>query len=118
LITKNAQKIHFYRQHIPPLECVAGCHDCCGPVTASSEEVARLPVKSNEEHELALTEWNCVYLGKDGCEVYDERPLICRVFGTIPSLPCPHNNRPEQVLDVKIERGIFKFLAETRQVLL
>lgn len=46
--------------------------------------MSRLPVKSDAEHEAALNELNCVHLGPNGCEVYHERPLICRLFGTTP----------------------------------
>lgn len=117
-MTKNSQIIRFYRKHIPAFECVPGCHDCCGPVTASSEEVARLPIKTEAEHKVALAQYSCPYLGKNGCEVYGDRPLICRLFGTTPSLPCPNGKRPIELIDPKIELQIHQFLTETRQVLL
>lgn len=117
-MTKNSQKIRFFRERIPTFACTPGCHDCCGPVTASSEEVSRLPVKTDKEHDDALAEYNCPYLGKQGCEVYDERPLICRLFGTTPRMPCPNNQAPGQMIDERIEKKIHDFLAETRQVLL
>jgi len=113
----NSQKIRFLRQNIPSFECVPGCHDCCGPVTTSSEEMARLPVKSEAEHEAALAALSCPHLGPNGCEVYDERPLICRLFGTTPSLPCPNGKRPEVMIEPRIEQQIHHFIATTRQVL-
>lgn len=116
-MTKNIARIRFFRKHIPAFACTAGCHDCCGPVTASSEEMANLPVKSIAEHEAALAELNCPYLGQNGCEVYGERPLICRLFGTTPRLPCPNGKRPEVMIDPEIERQINQFLLSTRQVL-
>ena len=36
----------------------------------------------------ALAGLNCVHLGPQGCQVYDQRPLICRLFGTTPRMPC------------------------------
>ena len=45
----NSHKIRFLRQQIPSFDCVPGCHDCCGPVTTSSEEMARLPRKTAAE---------------------------------------------------------------------
>ncbi|MDO9163945.1 MAG: YkgJ family cysteine cluster protein [Methylococcaceae bacterium] len=117
-MTKNNQKIRFFRERIPTFECKQGCHDCCGPVTASSEEMARFPVKSDEEHEVALAEYNCPYLGDNGCQVYDERPLICRLFGTTQRLPCPNDKRPTVMVSTKIEHQIHRFLAGTRQLLL
>ena len=117
-MTKNSQKIQFFRERIPAFACKEGCHDCCGPVTAPSDEVARLPTKSDKEHEEALAELNCPYLGDNGCQVYEERPLICRIFGTTPSLPCPNACAPVEMIAPKIEHQIHDFHAQTRQVLL
>jgi len=116
-MTRNSQKIQFFRTRIPNFECIPGCHDCCGPVTTSSEEMARLPVKSDAEHEAALANFSCPHLGAGGCQVYTERPLICRLFGTTPRLACPNGKRPEVMIDPKIEQQIYRFFVETRQVL-
>lgn len=117
-MTKNNQKIQFFRSRIPSFECIPGCHDCCGPVTTSSEEMANLSVKSAAEHEAALAELSCPHLGSDGCQIYAERPLICRLFGTTPRLACPNGKRPEVMIDPKIEQQIYVFFEATRQVLL
>ena len=110
-------ELRYLRQEIPQFECIPGCHDCCGPVTASSLEMSKLPVKSDDEHDAALAEFNCVHLGCGGCEVYTERPLICRLFGTTKSLPCPHGRRPEKLTDAKVEQQVHQYLNKTRQVL-
>ena len=114
----SSEQLRYFRRHIPAFECTPGCHDCCGPVTASSEEMARLPVKSRQAHALALAELSCPHLGANGCQVYLERPLICRLFGTTPRLPCPNGKSPEVMVDKQIEQRIFQYFAETRQVLL
>jgi uncharacterized protein len=111
----NSRKIDHLRRQIPSFDCVPGCHDCCGPVTASSEEMARLPVKSDAAHEAALAEFNCVHLGPQGCEVYDQRPLICRLFGTTPNLPCPRGRGPEQMIEARVEQQVHQLIASTRQ---
>lgn len=116
-MTSNSRKIRFFRKHIPAFECLPGCHDCCGPVTTSPEEMARLPVKSAAQHNAALAELNCVHLGKNGCEVYAERPLICRLFGTTPKLVCPRGQRPEAMMDSGVELQIELYMKSTRQVL-
>ncbi|KQZ60406.1 MULTISPECIES: YkgJ family cysteine cluster protein [unclassified Lysobacter] len=116
-MTRNDHIIEDLRRRIPSFTCVVGCHDCCGPVTASSEEVARLPIKTEAEHEAALAELNCPHLGAHGCEVYSERPLICRLFGTTPRLLCPNGRRPVYMVDTKTEDEVFRFLRQTRQVL-
>ncbi|MFZ2406357.1 MAG: YkgJ family cysteine cluster protein [Methylobacter sp.] len=116
-MTKNRQKIRFFRERIPSFNCKPGCSDCCGPVTACSDEMAMLPVKSDEEHEAALAALSCPHLGDTGCQVYAERPLICRLFGTTPRLACPNGKRPEVMIDLRIEQQIHRFFEETRQVL-
>jgi hypothetical protein len=116
-VTRNHRKLDDLRRQIPSFTCIVGCHDCCGPVTASSEELARLPAKSEAEHAAALAELSCPHLGHHGCEVYAERPLICRLFGTTPRLLCPNGQRPQYMIDPTIEREIDLFLLETRQVL-
>ncbi|MGM3277841.1 YkgJ family cysteine cluster protein [Ralstonia sp. 24A2] len=113
----NSQRIRFLRRRIPTFECVPGCHDCCGPVTASTEEMSRLPVKSDSEHETALANLSCPHLDAKGCSVYSERPLICRLFGTTPRLACPNGKRPDKMIDPDTEAEIHRFFAETRHVL-
>ncbi|MNJ72305.1 hypothetical protein D3C77_689370 [compost metagenome] len=49
--------------------------------------------------------------------MYDERPLICRLFGTTPRLPCPNGRRPEEWIEPHIEARVHRLIASTRQVL-
>lgn len=79
--------------------------------------MARLPRKTKSEQDAALAELNCVHLGSSGCQVYAERPLICRLFGTTAALPCPHGRRPEMLIDSNLETDIHHFFAKTRQIL-
>ncbi len=79
--------------------------------------MARLPVKSDAEHATALAALCCPHLADTGCQVYAERPLICRLFGTTPRLACPNGKRPEVMIDPRIEQQIYRFFAATRHVL-
>ena len=112
-----SDKIRFFRRHIPAFACEPGCHDCCGPVKASSEEMARLPLKSAAQHAAALAELSCPHLGAQGCQVYAERPLVCRLFGTTPRLPCPRGRGPETRIDERVERQIRQYFCDVRHVL-
>lgn len=116
-MARNIRTLDDLRARIPTFRCIVGCHDCCGPVTASSEEMTRLPVKSEAEHAAALAELSCPHLGEHGCQVYEERPLICRLFGTTPRLLCPNGARPVYMIDSRTEAEIHRYLATTRQVL-
>ncbi|WP_184589749.1 YkgJ family cysteine cluster protein [Pseudomonas nitroreducens] len=112
-----SRKVDQLRRKIRSFDCKPGCHDCCGPVTATSEELSRLPVRSAAEHEAALAEWNCVHLGPNGCEAYEQRPLICRLFGTTPRMPCPEGRGPETPTDERVVSQVHQLIASTRQVL-
>lgn len=35
------------------------------------------------------------------CTVYDLRPIICRIYGVMEPLPCPHGCQPERMLTAK-----------------
>ena len=79
--------------------------------------MARLPVKNAKQHAKALADLSCPHLSENGCQSYNERPLICRLFGTTPQLACPNGKRPEVMIDTRIERKIFQYFAENRHVL-
>ena len=90
----------IYRQ-IPALRCVAGCGDCCGIVPWSAEEWARVADRAPDGVELqdfagcvipTLPGSSVCPFFKGGCTVYDDRPFMCRLFGTAPDarLTCPH----------------------------
>ncbi|MEO6920944.1 MAG: YkgJ family cysteine cluster protein [Collimonas sp.] len=116
-MNRDTQVIKFFRKRIPAFVCVPGCHDCCGPVLTSTVEMARLPRKTVQEQEAALEALSCPHLGADGCQVYEERPLVCRLFGTTPKLACPNGKRPRVMIDPLIEEQIFSFFSQTRHVL-
>ncbi len=113
----NGTRIRFFRRQIPAFACLPGCHDCCGPVLASTDELARLPPASAERHAAAIEHWDCVHLGEQGCSVYDERPLVCRLFGTTPRLPCPHGRGPALMIAPEMDAKIARFFRQTRHVL-
>ena len=37
----------------------------------------------------SIHDLTCSFAGPEGCEVYAERPLICRMFGVTEGLACP-----------------------------
>ena len=105
----------LYRD-LPKVPCKAGCTDCCGPVMWSAEEWARV------EHDAALVgaqvepwgddqpgmvlasipgQMRCPFARNGACAVYERRPFICRLFGTVPAEPrlcCPHGCRPKRAI--------------------
>lgn len=75
-MSMESKKIMELRRRIPPTTgCPKDCHECCGPVAFSRWEWSRV------EHRAANNGLICPYLGEKGCEIYAERPIICRLFG-------------------------------------
>ena len=92
--------IRALRRRIPAFECEPGCHDCCGPVPFTGWEWKRL---CKDMQDCILTDLNCPFLGPQGCKIYSERPILCRLFGAVdtPRLICPKGRRPEKLLSEK-----------------
>lgn len=89
----NARAAHrrLYRQ-IPSFECKPGCTGCCGIVPLSKYEAEQLGLPANTVHMPTKPDsLTCQYATNEGCSVYDKRPLLCRLYGTVdnPHLTCP-----------------------------
>ena len=84
--------------------CAGHCWISCGPVDASLAERRRLraagvrladPLAARAK---VQTHW-CEALDSAGrCTVYPLRPLLCRLWGTVPSMACPHGCQPDRWL--------------------
>lgn len=96
------------------MDCVPGCHDCCGPVLATIDEIRPLPAKTLEQRAAALGDLNCVYLDSCGCQIYQDRPLICRLFGTTEKLRSPRGIKPLNIAPKWVEERVFGVLAKHR----
>lgn len=96
--------------------CRTGCNDCCSAVPLGRIEAARIrhPMPAQLGHPslpdvaqsvMASTPISfcggCAYSTPNGCAIYDQRPFICRLFGTVegePKLTCRHGARAERPL--------------------
>ena len=87
---------------IPTFTCREGCTDCCGSMPfVSGIEWERILEKRRHD------ELRCPYLnGK--CEIYEHRPFICRLFGSVEGFQCIHGYGPEKPLTVEQGRDLRK----------
>lgn len=100
------KKIRKLYNKIPSFECIPGCTDCCGPIPFAKSE---WNIISDKRQGLKISN-NCPYSLNSQCDIYDQRPLICRLFGASldPLLKCPHGCRPDKPLTKKQSNKIRK----------
>lgn len=105
-----------YRK-IPSFTCIKGCGDCCGIVPWAPEEFARVRDRLPPGTELLEAD-GCIHpirpdsatcpFFDHGCTVYDDRPFMCRLFGTARDwrLTCPHGRQPRKMLTMQKARDL------------
>ena len=87
---------------IPAINC-HHCHSCDGPVIWFQPEDINIKDYLKKHHRKMIS-WTteefqkhhmqCPYLENNRCSIYPVRPLICRLQGTIPELPCHQGISP------------------------
>lgn len=88
---------------IPDTGCKGLCIESCGPIGASEEELDLLADRGVVIEDplgalLAVLDGNepatCPALVDGRCSVYDVRPTVCRLWGVVDEMPCPHGCVP------------------------
>lgn len=82
---------------LPAIECRGQCQDSCGSIAMSRLEQARIAARYGRTLPLiAAFDRSCPALTILGrCSVYADRPMVCRLWGLVPSMRCPHGCLPE-----------------------
>lgn len=99
---------------IPKVACQRKCQEACGPIPCEHLEYVRINGKpfTGELFEgkplmMNPVDATCPKLGRDGlCRVYEDRPAICRLFGTVYAMACEHGCIPERWLSDKEAHAI------------
>lgn len=104
-------------KRIPEMkDCKGLCHTSCGPVPVTGVEKESMEKRGKK---MAITDGDngpmtCSLLTPDGrCSVYDGRPLMCRVWGAVKSLPCPYGCEPESWLS---DYEVFQMIQEATAI--
>jgi Fe-S-cluster containining protein len=83
----------IYRS-IPTVACKGLCTEACGPLNMSEVERQRIADRGVDiptpDVLIGSGSLTCPALVDGRCSVYEVRPLICRLWGAVESLPCPH----------------------------
>lgn len=98
-------QLHEIYNQIPTFNCIKSCTDCCGPIFMTGIERYLIEIPENFT---GMT--SCPWRGKGHCKIYDKRPLICRLFGTINDkrLMCSFGKGPTFLLQSEYGKRMIK----------
>jgi Fe-S-cluster containining protein len=106
---KIIERLKNIYSKIPDFNC-QHCHECEGPIIWFKPEEINIREyldKNKLEYIIWSTEefqknnMKCPYLKNDRCSIYPVRPIVCRLQGNIPELPCKFNNKKNLITDEK-----------------
>lgn len=97
-------------EKIPSFRCKEGCTRCCDNwIQFAPEEELRCGG-------FAFDSPLCPKLKEgEGCTVYANRPLICRLFASSVLMPCPYGYGPEELLTEEETKTILKEYLKLKQ---
>jgi len=81
---------------IPEVEGCTHCGDCCGIVAWSAWEWSQVEHRKPTERDIRLL--RCPYYRAKGCDCYEDRPFMCRLFAAVEDLRCPHGAKAKRLL--------------------
>lgn len=80
-------------EQVPPVACKGLCTHSCSAITMAPAEVAAFDA-AGIEIGFDFSTARCDQLRDGRCAIYDDRPLVCRLWGAVPEMPCEHGCEP------------------------
>lgn len=113
----RAQQLDDLYAELPAIDCQGLCWDSCDRIDMSRAERRRIAADAGVEipdGTKAAGPTLCVALTMfRQCGVYEIRPLICRLWGLIESLPCTFGCRPDRYLT---DQEAYEFIARAYDI--
>lgn len=92
---------------LPTIQCKRLCQTACTLIALSQAELDNYESKGVSPPAFDQAGF-CDKLDDMGhCKIHHHRPLICRMFGVVPELPCPHGCVPDFILTSRELRHIW-----------
>jgi Fe-S-cluster containining protein len=86
---------------MPTIECQGLCQECCGPIAVLPAELQKITESKQSVPTIkVVSEWGnltCSALNDKGrCSIYENRPMICRLYGLVQAMACPYGCKPSR----------------------
>ena len=95
---------------LPDIRCQGLCHPACGPIFVSQAELDRVR-RSTRIPLVPTNDLSCPLLSRSRrCTIYSIRPAICRLYGLVRQMRCPHGCVPDRWVRDSEARRIIKDL--------
>lgn len=101
----NPEALDALYRSLPRMECKGKCASCCGPAPASPLEKERIRARDVDWVDVTsvslptgqVFDLACTALDQKSlrCRVYEDRPMVCRIWGLVEELACPWGCMPE-----------------------
>jgi hypothetical protein len=96
---------------VPSTHCKGLCTDSCYSVGVAPAEGDRIRDRHGLDLRTGFYPDGCPALVEGRCSIYADRPLVCRLWGAVESMPCPYGCRPVVVLSDERGHGLLGMLA-------
>jgi uncharacterized protein len=91
----SIRRVRALYANLPEIECKGFCHQSCGPVPATRAEVKAIEDRAGKPFG-PRSDGYCSMLDGGRCTVYEDRPLMCRLWGLVEKMKCPWGCVPER----------------------
>lgn len=107
--TRCLDDMEMIYKKVPYIKGKGLCHEACGPIAVSKKEYAYMIDRLGYDPFLDQSKGlDCPSLVNKKCSIYENRPLICRLYGVAEKLKCPFGCKPTRYLKEKRARALIK----------
>lgn len=89
----NSAKLAAIYDLVPQVNCKGLCSESCGPILLTAFEQQRVESALGTKPKIKGADCPVLFDGK--CQAYEARPIICRLWGAVEEMACPHGCRPD-----------------------
>ena len=113
--SKPQPRVQRLYDMIPAVDCKRRCQSACGVIPMSDVELRTIVAHIGYEPDFFSADLRCPMLGEFGeCTIYELRPAVCRLWGAVKELPCPHGCGTDTEISDDTARSILRSLSRMR----